>query len=164
MSAIQTFDFHRANTFIVIDVCQPGQRIVWESMFRPCLVMSKQMLLCGNGPWIQHTPSFQTAHFIYISDAFKNQHAHLSEIVEKCLREGDASSCRWKLVDLKSWKEKLESRTAARFKMHCLALLTEEEKRVAPWRDLPGAMTTRTFVKWRALKTMASSYLGQAQL
>lgn len=168
MPVTTTSDFKVADTYVVQDVTNPGQRVTWQAMFKPSLVVSLQAVLRGgDGPWIKHNPNFTTSHFVFITESFQREHSHLADLVRSTLRRrrpGDLVM-RWCLEnDLGSWQGKLASRTGQRFPKHCLALVTESEKRSRQWKHIPGAMTSRSFATWRYPKSIEHSYLAQAQL
>ena len=138
-----TENFHLANTFVVNDITCPGQRIQWESMFREVLVVSTQMILSGHGPYMNMKPSFNTSHLLHLTDSFKAQHGNLAAIVERALQNrpqrNEGWHMRWRLEESKdAWFEKLQGATARRFPMHCLALVTEQEKKNREFKDLRG--------------------------
>lgn len=122
--------FHTATVFIVDDITNPGQRVHWEGMFREIKVVSTQMVLSGHGPWMHLCPSFKTSHVLHMTESFKNQHINLADVVRNCFHDRrNDREMRWKLVNYETWLEKRNGATSGRFPMHCLALLTEAEKK-----------------------------------
>lgn len=167
MPVKMTNDFSRATLYVLEDVAAPGQRITWNTMFRPCLLASQQLVLRGDGPWIRHEPSFTTSTFVYLTREFQQQHVYISDLIKSCLRPGVSSrQLRWKLLGTREeWEAKRQAKTAKRFPFHCLCLCTEKEKHgERGWKKLRGVMTSRQFVSWRLPRTVAQTYLGQAQL
>ena len=69
-------------------------------------------------------------------------------------------TCRWILIKSEEeWKEKRRSKTGQAVKMHCVALVTESEKKNRFSKD-QAAFTTRSFTAWRFEKSMHNAFLG----
>ncbi len=84
-----------ADCFLVSDVTNPGQRVLWNVMLAGGAVVSVQFFLTGTGPVVAYASSLRIRRKVWFSEAFKAAHPVLMNIVTvRCA----AAGVKWKVV------------------------------------------------------------------
>ena len=113
-----------AEVFLVNDVSDPGQRIMWHAMLAGCTIMSPSLFLIGHGPAITYKACLQMKRTIFVSDGFAEEHPILLAILTTRLRH----ACKWKVeVDQDQFLDRCRRRRASGHAAECMAFLTEGE-------------------------------------
>lgn len=93
--AIRVPEREAADVYVVDDLTDPGQRVLWNAMFNGLSIISPSFFRGEGGPMVCYKAAMSSRKKVWVSNGFIEQHTQLANILARRMA---AASSTWKMI------------------------------------------------------------------